>query len=159
MASIYRDPSSGVFRILFHFGKPPRQFHKSLDTTDAKTAEAAKGRIESTLQAIEQGWLTIPPNADFWQFVFSGGKLANKPSVADLLTLEGLFEKYEQEMPAGTMEANSLATCQLHKKHLLRPGCSNDRHLFMAPSLSFPPASCPSFPGRWPTRILRWQER
>jgi integrase len=120
MASIYQDTKSGVYRILFRFGKPPRQFHKSLDTNDTKAAEAAKGRIESTLQAIEQGWLTIPPNADFWQFVFSGGKLDHKPSVADLLTLEKLFTRYEEEMPAGTMEANSLGTCKLHKKHLLR---------------------------------------
>jgi integrase len=120
MASIYQDTKSGVFRILFRFGKPARQFHKSLDTNDPKKAEAAKGRIESTLQAIEHGWLTIPPKADFWQFVLSGGKLENKPSVADLLTLEKLFAKYEEEMPAGTMEANSLGTCKLHKKHLLR---------------------------------------
>ncbi len=50
MASIYRDEKSGVFRILFRVGK--KQFHKSLDTTDEKDAQASKGRIEDTLRAI-----------------------------------------------------------------------------------------------------------
>jgi integrase len=120
MASIYQDEKSKVYRILFRFGKPPKQFHKSLDTTDEKEAQGLKGRVEDTLRAIEQGWLTVPATADFWQFVFTGGKLENKPSVQEVLTLDNLFTRYEENMPPGTMEGNSLATCKLHKKHLLR---------------------------------------
>ena len=94
MASIYQDEKSKVYRILFRFGKPPKQFHKSLDTTDQKEAEGLEGRVEDTLRAIEQGWLTVPPHADFWQFVFSGGKLEAKPSVQEVLTLDKLFTKF-----------------------------------------------------------------
>jgi integrase len=120
MASIHRDPESGVYRIMFRFGQPTRQFQKSLKTTSEKKAESEKGRIESFLRAIEQGYVTVPPNADFWTFVFSGGKLGEKPSVQDVLTLEMLFARYEEQMPPGTMEENSLGTFRLHKRHLLR---------------------------------------
>jgi integrase len=120
MASIYRDPESGKFRITFRFGNPSRPFHKSLKTKDEKKAEEERGRIEGFLRAIEQGYVSVPPEADFWQFVFSGGKLENKPSVKEALTLEALFARYEEQMPPGTMEENTLGTHRLHKKHLLR---------------------------------------
>jgi hypothetical protein len=120
MASIHLDEKSKIYRIMFRFGKPPKQFQKSLDTSDLKKAEGMKGRIEETLRAIEQGWLTVPANSDFWQFVLSGGKFVAEPSVQDTLTLEKLFATYEEQMPSGAMEDNSFNTRQLHKKHLFR---------------------------------------
>lgn len=120
MASIYQDAASGMFRISFRFGNPPRQFHKSLETTDPRTAESDKGRIEGTLTAINKGWLQVPPGADFWQFVYSGGKLEEKPAVEEVVTLKKLFARYQEEMPHGAMEKNSLATVGLHLKHLAR---------------------------------------
>src|SRR5947209_2970007 len=72
------------------------------------------------LLAMERGWITVPPPDKFWPFLFSGGKQEAKPSVPDVLTLDRLFSRYEKEMPPGTMENNSLATYQLHKKHLVR---------------------------------------
>jgi integrase len=107
-----------MYRILFWFGG--KQYHKSLKTTNKDDAEAKKGGIEESLQAMEKGWIPIPPPDKFWPFLFSGGKLEAKPSVADVFTLDRLFNRYEQEMPPGTMEANSLDTFRLHKKHLLR---------------------------------------
>jgi integrase len=38
----------------------------------------------------------------------------------DRLTLEGLFARYEELLPPGTLEPNTWDTYQLHKKHLLR---------------------------------------
>jgi integrase len=117
---MYRDPKSGVFRVMFRFGNPPRQFHKSLDTTDDKEAEGKKGTIENTLRAIEEGWVTVPAHADFWQFVYSRGKLEHRPAVKEVLTLQKFFSLYEEGMPTGTIEGNTLETCRLHQKHLLR---------------------------------------
>ncbi len=107
-----------MYRILFWFGR--KQYHKSLKTTNKDDAEAKKGGIEESLQAMEKGWIPVPPPDKFWPFLFSGGKLEAKPSVPDVFTLDRLFNRYEQEMPPGTMEANSLDTFRLHKKHLLR---------------------------------------
>jgi hypothetical protein len=95
-AFIHRDPESGVFRVMFRFGQPHRQLRKSLKTTDEKRAESEKGRIESFLRAIEQSYVSVSPDADFWNFVFSGGKLEEKPSVQNVLTLEMLFARYEE---------------------------------------------------------------
>jgi integrase len=118
MASLSRDPTSGNYRIHFRFGG--RQYQKSLKTDSEKDANALKGRVELTLLDLERGRLTLPPNGDIWQFVLSDGKRAERMEAPQVLTLERLFSRYETEMPAGTMEANSLATCRLHKKHLLR---------------------------------------
>jgi integrase len=118
VAALSHDAKSGFFRILFRVGG--KQYHKSLKTTDLKTAEAIKGRIEETLEGIERGWVTIPPHADLWQFLFSGGKREAKVAVPEVLTLKKLFDRYEEQLPAGSMEDNSLETNKLHRKHLLR---------------------------------------
>jgi hypothetical protein len=119
VASVSRDPKCGVYRVHFRFGV--KQYQKSLKTTDGGEAEAMKGRIEETLLAIDKGWLTPPADPDaFWPFVFSGGKLESKPTFKEVLTLERLFAKYEEHLPPGTLEDNSLETHKLHKEHLLR---------------------------------------
>lgn len=117
MASIHRDPATGVWNISFRFGGKPH--HKSLRTKQEAKAQDEKGRISKTLEAIENGWLPLPPDADFWEFVWSDGRVKSKLVLSDVLTLEKLFARYEEEMPPGAMEENSLATCRLHKKHLL----------------------------------------
>src|SRR5437879_6372870 len=108
VAALSQDPKSKTYRILFWFGG--KQYHKSLKTTDQREAEAKKGSIEEMLLGMERGWIQVPPPDRFWPSLFSGGKLDAKPSVPDVLTLDRLFARYEQEMPPGTMEANSLGT-------------------------------------------------
>lgn len=120
MASIYRDEKANVYRIMFRFGNPAKQYHKSLDTDDEKEAEGIKAIVEETLRFIDRGIFTVPPQADFWQFVRTGGKLEAKPTVQEVLTLAKLFGRYEEAIPPGSMEGNSLDTYRLHKAHLLR---------------------------------------
>jgi hypothetical protein len=69
VAALSQDPASKKFRIHFRFGG--RQHQTSLKTTDLKEAEAAKGRIQFTLRELENGRMTLPPDADFWTFVFT----------------------------------------------------------------------------------------
>jgi len=117
VASIHRDPSSGVYRIMFRLGG--RQYHRSLKTTDLREAEALKGRIEYTLRDIDLERKVLPPGADVWQFLWTDGQRTKKAVAPDAITLDQLFTRYEEEMPPGTQEANSLDTFRLHKKHLL----------------------------------------
>jgi integrase len=118
MASLSQDPASKVYRIHYRYGG--KQHQKSLKTTVARDAESLKGRIEETLQAIERGYVSFPPNADPWQFLLSGGKREAKLAVSVAFTLKDLFDRYEKETPPGTLEPNSWATEKLHRKHLLR---------------------------------------
>src|SRR5262245_60818173 len=118
MAALTQDPKSKTYRILFRFGR--KQYHKSLKPKNQQEAEAKKGTIKELLLQMERGWVPVPPPNKFWPLLFSGGKLDAKPVVPQVLTLGQLFERYEKEMPPGTMEENSLNTFRLHRKHLLR---------------------------------------
>jgi integrase len=118
VATISQDTASKKYRIHFRFGG--KQFQKSLKTTDETEANAALGRIELTLRELETGRMTLPEGADFWTFVFTDGERTQKVAAPTVVTLGEMFDRYEQEMPAGTMEANSLKTHQYHSKHLLR---------------------------------------
>lgn len=116
MASIYRDRSSRVYHITFRFGG--KQLHKSLKTTSQKEAEALRSSVEMTIRAVEQGWMNLPPDADPWQFLLSGGTREQKIILARPLTLTELFERYEASIPEGALEPNTLATTRGHAKHL-----------------------------------------
>ena len=118
MSTIYADPKSGTFRILFRFGG--KQYHKSLLTEDETKAASLQAAIDETLHDLKRGRLFLPPDADFWAFVFSGGKLTQAAAAPEMLTLGGLFSRYEELLPPGALEANTRATYELHKKHLLR---------------------------------------
>jgi integrase len=128
MASIHKDPASGNYRISFRYG--PRQFQFSLKTDDESKALEEKGRIEGTLRAIHEGWLTIPDGIDrkaFWHFVRSQGASLGPGDLPKAFTLSELFQQYLEARPAGAMEENSLNTVKLHMKHLtdiLGPGRS-----------------------------------
>jgi integrase len=117
MASLTRDKSGNLH---IHFRCGGRQFHKSLKTDREDEAEALKGRIELALLDIERGRLTVPPGADFWQFVQSDGKLESKPRVEKQMTLRELFEWYFGQQTPNAKVEKTLQTEQLHSRHFLR---------------------------------------
>jgi integrase len=118
MASIKKDPISGNYRIHFRYGG--KQFQKSLKTCDEVEAKALLGRIELMLRELGNGRKVVRPGADFWEYVFSDGTRTQKADAPVTTTLEQLFMRYEQEMPEGAMEENSLKTHRFHSQHLLR---------------------------------------
>jgi integrase len=118
VSAIYVDEKSGTYRILFRFGG--KQYHKSLQTADEIKAKGLQASIDETLHDLKRGRLTLPSDADFWTFVFSGGQLTQAVSVSDRLVLEELFARYEELLPPGAMEDSTRGTYELHKKHLLR---------------------------------------
>lgn len=117
MASLSQNSKSKCFYIHFRYGG--RQFHKSLKTRDEIDATELKGRIEFTLRDLIVGRKSLPDDADLWQFLLSDGQHKQKIKAPSVLTLEKLFTRYEEEMPPGAMEKNSIDTFRLHAKHLL----------------------------------------
>jgi integrase len=107
-----------MYRISFRFGG--KQYQKSLDTSDDTEANAALGRIELVLRELKTGRKTLPEGADFWTFVFTDGQRTQKLVAPTVVTLGEMFDRYEQEMPDGAMEGNSLDTHRHHSKHVLR---------------------------------------
>ncbi|MEO6812100.1 MAG: site-specific integrase [Isosphaeraceae bacterium] len=120
MASTQLDPASGLYRIRFRFGG--KGYFRSLGTRNESDAEALRGRAESVITAIGQGFLTIPPGADPADFILAGGKSIQPIGVIDRpksITLPSLFSAYKTELTEGSKEPNSIGTEEVHRRHLL----------------------------------------
>jgi hypothetical protein len=126
MAALSRDENTGILRIHFRFGG--KQFQKSLKTTEKVKAEAMKGTVEETLHDLERGRLAVPPEADFWVFVRSGGKLEAAPDLRKSLTLCELFDTYDDKLTTGAKEPSTRRVEKIHAEHLKRVMGSR-RHL------------------------------
>ncbi len=118
MASIHRDPRTNSFLLMFRYGG--KQYRKSLKTADERKAEKMKARVEEVLDELDRGRKSLPEGADLWEFLKSDGQRTKKVEAPTVVTLDQLFARYEQDMPPGATEANSLYTIRIHKKHLLR---------------------------------------
>jgi integrase len=116
MASL--SQRGGIWNIHFRFGG--RQFMRSLDTPDAKLAEGWKGRIEETLLDIERGKLTIPPDADPWEFIKTDGRRTQKPELPKVMTLEGLESWYFEHQVTGGKDQTTLRIERIHFEHFKR---------------------------------------
>lgn len=118
MASLIRDPLSGVYRIKFRFAG--KQIQKSLRTTKAKEAASTVSRIEGTLADIERGRLILPAGADLWTFLLTDGKATGKPSLAGVLTIGDLFTWFVDSIPPTSKEEATFKTWNVHRKHFER---------------------------------------
>jgi integrase len=117
VASIYQSEKTGIYQIMFRLGK--KQFHKNLDTDQKRKANSIKATVEETIHDIKRGRLTMPEGADPWEFLRSGGKVTQKFELAKQHTLSELFALYQEKLPPGSMEANSMVTMKIHLKHLV----------------------------------------
>ena len=121
MATQVRD-KQGNFLVAFRWAG--KQFTRSLKTRDAKIATAGVAKVEETLMRLARGYLEMPPGADPGVFIVSSGKMTTKPVVEAAeaapapTTLGQLFDIYERDLTPGSKEANSLATEQIHRRHL-----------------------------------------
>ncbi len=112
---------TGTFECCFSFPVNGRlkKFGKSLKTKDEQQARGLAAKVEEVLDAMRKGYLEPPSLDDLWPFLLSGGR-TNRVSLTQTVSLGELFTLYEAGIPAEAMEANSLATYHVHRKHLLR---------------------------------------
>lgn len=96
-----------------------RQFERYAGTHEAQ-ATATKKRVEATLLDIKNGRLKLPEGVDLAQFIVSDGESPAKPKLPDVLTGAGLFTRYEEALPEGALEPNTLVTYRIHRNHLTR---------------------------------------
>lgn len=115
MASLERRNST--YRVVFmHAG---RKHGFSLDTGDKQTAEALCGGVEKTLMLMGQGIVRMPEGADLVSFVRSGGKVEEPVQPAQPATTFATFrDRYLEAHRNGAMETNSLATVEMHLRHI-----------------------------------------
>jgi integrase len=127
MATLIHD-KHGNCLVAFRWGG--KQFTRSLETKDPAVAKAGVARVEETIMRLRRGYSTLPDDAEPGSFIVSGGKhptkpvpesttLHNTPAPAPL-TLSGMFDLYNAQMPAGKKELNTLLTERIHRNHLVR---------------------------------------
>jgi integrase len=104
----------------FHLGIRigDRKLKRSLQTNNPDEAQRTVARVERRLKLIEQGDLVLPEGADLVTFLLSDGKLAQPVNVSVGLSLKTLCDDYLTQMPAGTLEANTVYTIKIHLSHI-----------------------------------------
>jgi site-specific recombinase XerD len=124
MASRDFNPKTGKARIFFRYrGK---QFNRTIRVRDDNEARRACALIEETIQDLERGKLTMPPDADPAAFILSGGRVtANTkseptPEAPRPLTLGEVFATYSATLTPGSKATNTVSTENVHAKHLRR---------------------------------------
>ena len=117
MASLRQDPETGIYRIRFRF--EGRAYNRSLKTKSLKSARSILGRAEENLQLIARGRLEIPPKADPAKFILSDGKINGKPT-CKAITLNKLFDEYQQRLPEAAKEKLTIGLEKTHIKNFKR---------------------------------------
>lgn len=110
------EQRNGQFHLGIRIGT--RKLKRSLQTNDPQEAHDIAGRVERRMRLIEQGDLAVPEQADLLTFLLSDGKLLQPVAVSIAIALQELCRRYLDEMPAGTMEANTVYTIKIHLAHL-----------------------------------------
>ena len=110
---------SGVYRVRFRFGG--KQYFRSLETDNEKTAAGMLATIDETLGLVKTGRLPIPSDVeDVGAFIVSGGKVTAKPKAKETHTLKDVVTAYFASIPAGAKASNSLTTERSHLHHFVK---------------------------------------
>ncbi|QDT91722.1 tyrosine-type recombinase/integrase [Gimesia algae] len=118
MAHLRRDSKSGNYFIRFRYAG--RSFNRSLKTPHEYEAEAFRGRIEETILLIERGRIEMPNDVDPAYFILSDGKQLGRPIKPKVSSLNELIRIYNDEMPLGAKEKDTLKGEKRHQALFLK---------------------------------------
>ncbi len=122
MASLQKE-STGIYHVTIrHNGE---RFKKSLRTKSGPKAQLELEDIEATVELIKRGRLQVPEGVNFVDFVLLKGNVANlpkpeQPEINYAAPLSDIVRDFFADIPADSIEKNSLKTMSTHSKHLLR---------------------------------------
>ena len=105
-----------TFHVAFRIGNT--QFRKSLRTRNRRTAESAMHRVEDNLRDLELGRIEVPEGADIATYLLSNGQRVGKVRPTTTPKLGRIFDEYKQSLPKGALEDRTLATTDIHMKHV-----------------------------------------
>lgn len=96
-------------------------YKRSLKTRKEKQAQTELQKVQSNLHYLELGLIAVPEGADLIQFLRSDGRrttLEAKP--VERLTMKGLFDRYQHDLPADAKAKTTRATERVHMGHFTR---------------------------------------
>lgn len=108
------------YLVRFRCGKfcPPK--FRSCLTNDKKEAERILHRIGDVCHQIKLGLVSIPPDVDPGDFIFSGGKRTSPILQREKYLLTSAVEDYFAGMPTGAKDDETLKLERLHCRHFAR---------------------------------------
>jgi hypothetical protein len=109
---------NGSYRVLFrHRGK---RYSFTVGAVAEREAELAATAAERVLLRVKQNLLTVPPGVGIVDFVNCDGRppRPDEPAAQPVVTFRTLKDKYLETYRNGAMEANSLATVEMHLNHV-----------------------------------------
>ncbi len=113
------DGKTGVHQICFRFGN--ERIKRSSRTKDKRKALALLGRIEENLELIQRGRLTVPPDADLFDFLISDGQINGvEPVKQKSLRVGEIFDRYRNSLPPNALSAETLRVAEIHTRHAVR---------------------------------------
>ena len=119
MASIHKRPD-GTWHLSFRINGT--QFKPSLKTKSSRRAEQSRAVAEETIGLLETGRIALPEGArrsQVTQFILSGGKVTEKPTVSREASLSEVVEEYFKSYTTGKDEL-TVAGEHVHADHLSR---------------------------------------
>lgn len=115
MPSIHRPANSPNFAVRFRF--QGRNYNRSLGTSDRRKADGLHARISETIWLLEQGRIEVPLGIDPIAFILGDGKVTPKARLLDALGLRDFFALYEERLPSGRKEEETLKGERIHIRH------------------------------------------
>lgn len=110
---------NGIYKVGLRYGG--KLYKRSLKTRKEKQAQTELHKVQSNLHYLELGLIQVPEAADLIQFLRTDGRrttLQTKP--VERLTLKGLFERYQHDLPADAKADTTRATERIHLGHFTR---------------------------------------
>lgn len=112
------EKRSDSYRAIFYYGG--QRFSRSLKTKSQKAAAASLARLEDNVRRAELGLLSVPDDVDIASYLLSDGRLASKPEVPTVHSMQALFKNYFASIPEDSLEECSKKGMRIHVNHLER---------------------------------------
>jgi hypothetical protein len=110
---------NGIYKVGLRYGG--KLYKRSLKTRKEKQAQTELQKVQSNLHYLELGLIDLPEGADLIQFLRTDGRrttLEAKP--VERLTLKGLFERNQHDLPADAKADTTRPTERVHMGHFTR---------------------------------------
>ena len=112
------EKRGSLYRVVFQIGGI--SYKRSLGIDDEREAAGRVAAIERRIQMVERGELAVPEESDLPAFLLEDGKSPSPATVKNSCTVKQLIDQFIADLPAGSIEENSLYTLNIHLAHIVR---------------------------------------
>lgn len=112
------EKRGSMYRVVFQYDGV--SYKRSLGIDDEREAVGRVAAIERRIKLVERGELLVPDECDLPAFLLEDGKSPTPATVKNSCTVKQLVDEFIADLPAGSIEENSLYTLNIHLAHIVR---------------------------------------